>query len=113
MNSSLTVASIVSLGLFAYVVSYAPLALAIYLSAFLFGSFQCGLLVAGLELAVELTYPSPELITSSLVNIPPQVFGIAMVFVASHIVAANSFFIICLLATLVPLLTIRETLKRQ
>lgn len=115
----LMVATITSLLLFGIVVSGLHSRLAIYLAAALFGSFQTGLLVGGLELAVELTYPAAELVTSSFMNVPPQIFGTVFVFVASYLVdsygavVTNLFFILCFILALTMSLNIRETLRRQ
>lgn len=119
MNIFLTLATIVSLIILTYFMCFAKSELGIYLSATLFGLFQTGFIVSGLELAVELTYPTPELISSSLLNISPQAFSILTIFLGSFIVdnygtlVTNIFYLICTLVALILLLNIKEILKRQ
>lgn len=111
--------NVVCCALFAYAVCATHSTLALYLSAGLFGVFQVAYLVAGLELATELTYPAPELVTSSLMNVMPQIFGSGFIFLASHIMdtygplAVNVFYLVLLTTAFALLLTITETLKRQ
>lgn len=119
INMFLVFATMLSFVLFAYVVSFTRSTCAIYLAALLIGFFQTSVMASGLELAVELTYPMPEMITSSIMNVVPQLVGIPLIYIASYIVdfhgalAANIFFVaVCLLAFLM-LPFLRETLRRQ
>lgn len=118
-NIMSSLATIISLVIFVYVLIYLRMNVTIYLVASLFGFFQIGSLVASLELAVELTYPAPELITSSLMNISGPLFGTIFVFLGSYIVdncnplAINAFYLVCLLVALILSLCSRETLNRQ
>lgn len=119
VNVLLTVATILALVLFAFVMIYLRSVAGIYAAAVVFGFFQTGFVVAGLELAVELTYPEPELVTSSIMNVMPQIFGTVFVFVGSFVVdnfgplATNGFYLACLVVALAFLLCTRETLRRQ
>lgn len=118
-NILLTIGGAVSILVFGIAVSGTHSRSAVYLGSAVIGFFQTGVVVAGLELAVELTYPSPELPTSSLMNIPPQIFGTVSVYISSYIIdnhgaiATNAFYIACFLLALVILLKTKETLNRQ
>jgi FLVCR family feline leukemia virus subgroup C receptor-related protein len=91
----------------------------VYLSAIVFGFFQTGFLVAGLELAIELTYPAPELITSSLLNIMPSIAGPVFIVIGSFIVdnfgplATNVFYLTTLLVGFICISCVNERLGRQ
>jgi len=119
INVLLTVGTILSLVAFGIVISGFHSVLSIYLTAALIGFFQTGMMVASLEFAVELTYPAPELVSSSVMNVMPQIFGTVFVFSASYIVdtygaiTTNCFYLICLLTALLMLTNINEVLKRQ
>lgn len=118
-NILLTLASALTMLIFGLAVSGMHSRLAIYLAASLLGLFQTGLVVAGLELAVELTYPAPELLTSSMMNVSPQICGCICIYVGSYIidnhgaVYTNLFFISLFLFALLILCCLRETLNRQ
>lgn len=118
-NILLTIGGILSIVIFGYTVSGMHSRWAIYFGSAMIGLFQTGTVVAGLELAVELTYPLPELATSSLINISPQVFGTFFVYISSYIIdnhgaiATNVFYICCFLISLLFLLNLKETLNRQ
>lgn len=119
INMFLTLATLLSFALFAYAVSYMHSAYAVYLGALLIGLFQTGIMASALEFAVELTYPAPELISSSIMNVQPQVFGTLLVYAASYIVdsygalATNFFFVLVCLVAFILLPFIRENLRRQ
>lgn len=119
LNLLITLSTIVTLVLFGYVVSFTHLEWAVYLAAGVFGFFQTGFVVAGLEMAVELTYPADELITSTSMNLVPQIYGAVFIFLTSYLVdehgavAANAFMTACLCVALCVLLNTRETLARQ
>lgn len=119
INILLTVGGIASIVIFGAVVSGLHSHLAIYIGCVFVGFFQTALVVGGLELAVEITYPAPELVTSSMINISPQIFGTIFVYASSYIndnhgaLATNIFFIICFTIALIILCMTKETLKRQ
>lgn len=119
INLLLTFGTILSLFLFAYTMICLKSIVGIYISAAFLGFFSTGFIVAGLELAVELTYPEPELVTSSIMNVMPQIFGTIFVFIGSYIVdnfgplATTSFYLACLLVAFAFLICTKETLKRQ
>lgn len=119
LNVFLTIATMVSLAFFTYALGYTRSQFAIYAAASLFGLFQVGVMVAGMELAVELTYPAPELVTASIMNWTPQTIGTVFIFIASFIVdnygqlATNGFYMGCLLVALLMLLCLKEKLNRQ
>lgn len=118
-NILLTLASAIAMLAFGYVVSGMHSKVAIYLAASLMGLFQTGLVVGGLELAVELTYPAPELLTSSMMNVSPQIAGCICIYLGSYIIDnhgaiyTNLFFISLSLLALLILCCLRETLNRQ
>ncbi|CAA2976873.1 uncharacterized MFS-type transporter isoform X2 [Olea europaea subsp. europaea] len=91
----------------------------LYLASSLMGFMLIGYTVAGLDTIVELTYPIPEMVSTSVMNLSPQIFGIAITFLCSTIVdesgsdLANAFLISCLLVGLVFTFLISEHLKRQ
>lgn len=111
--------ALLSLLLLAYAMVGLRSSPAVYLAATAFGLFHTGFIVAGLEYAVELTYPAPELLTSSLMNLMPQIHSIVYIFLGSYLtdnhglLAANIFMVGLLLVALVFLLATRETLRRQ
>lgn len=119
INLFLSLGAVITCAAFGYAVCATHSALSIYLTALVFGAFSTGFVVSGLELAVELTYPAPELVTSSLMNVVPQIFGSSFVFIASYIVdtygafTTSIFFSSCFFIALMLLLTITESLKRQ
>lgn len=119
LNIFLNFAAILSLVTFAYTLFQIHSPIGIYLSALFLGIFQVGSILSCLELAIELTYPAPELITSSLMNVMPQIFGTTFVFVGSYItdnhgaLAISIFLVSCLSVALILVLFTRETLNRQ
>lgn len=114
----LYVGAILSLFLFGYTL-YVTSEILLYLSATLLGFFLIGYTVVGLDTVVEITYPAPELISTSLANLSPQIFGIAITFVSSHVtdtinsIYATAFLILVLIVGLSINLAIREHLNRQ
>lgn len=118
INRILYVGAIVSILLFA-------LALKLYNEYYLYGAscfmgfMLIGYTVVGLDTIVELTYPIPELVSTSVMNLSPQIFGIVITFMCSAIVDryesdwANGFLVACLLVGLLFTLLINENLKRQ
>lgn len=119
MNIILSISTTLSLLALAYAIVYLRWVLGIYLAAIVFGFFQTGFLVASLELAIELTYPAPELITSSFLNIIPSVIGRIFVIIGSYVVdnfgslASIGFYVITLLLGFICILCVKERLKRQ
>uniref|UniRef100_A0A9L0K9S5 Choline/ethanolamine transporter FLVCR2 n=1 Tax=Equus asinus TaxID=9793 RepID=A0A9L0K9S5_EQUAS len=73
------------------------------------GFFMTGYLPLGFEFAVELTYPEPEAVSASLLNVCPQVFGIMFTISQDQIIGkygampANIF--LCVFLTLGVVLT--------
>lgn len=118
INRILCLASLLSVLMFAFT-------LKLYNEYYLYGasSFMgfmlIGYTVAGLDTIVELTYPIPEMVSTSVMNLSPQIFGIAITFLCSAIVdhydsdLANGFLLGCLLLGLIFTLLINEQLKRQ
>lgn len=91
----------------------------LYAASGLLGFFTIGYNAVGLDTMVELTYPAPELVSTSVMNLSPQVFGIGITFVSSALVdeyksdAATAFFVGVLFVGLVCTYLVRETLARQ
>lgn len=119
INMWLVLVSIGSLILFAYLLIALRSVWGVYLSSLLLGTFLTGIMATGLEFAVELTYPAPELVTASVMNVTPQIFGTIITLIGSFIVdtfgplATNVFYLGCLLVGLLLLAITREQLKRQ
>lgn len=93
--------------------------IAFYVASAMMGFMLIGYTVAGLDTIVELTYPAPELVSTSVMNLAPQIFGAAITFACSAIVdvygsdAATGFLVGCLGVGLAFTLCIKEHLKRQ
>lgn len=110
--------AILSMILFGYTMHICSEVL-LYITAVLLGFFLIGYTVAGLDTVVEITYPAPELISTSLANLSPQIFGTGITFVSSYIVDtvnsiyATGFLVLVLLVGLVVNLAIHEHLNRQ
>lgn len=119
INMFLTLATTLSFLLFGYTVSYGESEWAIYISSLLIGLFVTGLIASGLEFAVELTYPAPEMITTSIMNIQPSIFSTVIIYIASFIVdiygalACNVFFVLVCSFAFLLLPFVRENLNRQ
>lgn len=115
----LTLASGLSVLAMSYAIAYGHSSLAIYICASIVGICQVSLTAAGLELAVELVYPAPELVTASFMNLSPQLIGIPLCFVSSFIIdnygtlASGVFLFAASLIAWVILLSVKETLQRQ
>lgn len=96
---------------------YSPLAL--YAASALMGFMLIGYTVAGLDTIVELTYPVPELVSTSVMNLSPQIFGTPITFLCSIINDrydnqwAVAFLVACLALGLIITVLIREHLNRQ
>lgn len=118
INRILYIGAIVSITLFAYTLKLYDEHY-LYGASGLMGFMLIGYTVAGLDTIVELTYPIPELVSTSVMNLSPQIFGIAITFICSAIVDkyesdwANGFLVSCLVVGLVFTLLISENLKRQ
>lgn len=95
---------------------YEPL---LYVTASLMGFTMIGYTVAGLDTLVEYSYPIPELISTSLMVIGPQVFGTFLTFVGSTLLdlygprASSLFMGLALALGLLVSLLAKETLNRQ
>lgn len=119
INLLIALLTTLTLILFAYSLIYVKSLPAIYTTAALFGFFQTGVFVASFELAVELTYPAPEIITSSLLNILAAFTGPIFILICSYVVdnygalATNLLYITTLLIAIICILCSREQLKRQ
>lgn len=115
----LSIASSLSLICLAYATLHVQVASVVYLAAAVFGFFQTGFIVAGLELAVELTYPAPELITATLFNIMPSICGPIFIMIGSIIInnigpmATYSFYLLTVFAAFVCIVYTHEKLNRQ
>jgi len=118
INRLLYFGAIISIFLFGLTVRIANL-IALYATSAVMGFMLIGYTVAGLDTIVELTYPAPELVSTSVMNLSPQIFGTAITFACSAIVdvhgsdAATGFLIVCLVVGLVFTMIIKEDLKRQ
>lgn len=122
INKILYVNAIISMCLFGVTLqlsSHAYGELILYAACALLGFHLIGYTVAGLDTAVELTYPAPELTSTSLMNLSPQIFGTAITFASSSVVdtygnAACIVFLSAMLTFgLLVTLIIKETLNRQ
>lgn len=119
INRVLYVGAILSVIIFAISLKQFQQPAYLYAASCLMGFMLIGYTVAGLDTIVELTYPVPEMVSTSVMNLAPQIFGIAITFLCSTIVddyksdLANCFLIGCLLVGLVFTLLINERLKRQ
>lgn len=115
----LTLASGVAVLAFNYYIAQGHSRLLVYVCAGLVGVFQSCLETASLELSIELTYPASELVTSSFMNLSPQVVGIPLCFISSYIVdnhgafALGLFFFGASVFAWAILFGVRETLRRQ
>jgi len=118
INKILYVGAIVSMILFGVTLQIYNQYLLYVTSAFL-GFNLIGYTVVGLDTIVEMTYPAPELVSTSMINLSPQIFGTAITFISSAIVdryeseAATGFLVAVLTLGLLITAAIRENLKRQ
>jgi FLVCR family feline leukemia virus subgroup C receptor-related protein len=93
--------------------------LALYLATIPLGFSQLGYATCAFDFSVELTYPKPELISSTLLNIAAQIFGIPISLAGSMIVdnlgslALGGFFCLLLLAGCVVACLQGGELRRQ
>lgn len=91
----------------------------LYAACALLGFHLIGYTVAGLDTIVELTYPTPELMSTSVMNLSPQIFGTPITFISSAIVdsydsnTAIGFLVIFLSVGFLITLAIRGRLNRQ
>ncbi|XP_046506437.1 feline leukemia virus subgroup C receptor-related protein 2-like, partial [Equus quagga] len=91
----------------------------VFITAGTMGFFMTGYLPLGFEFAVELTYPESECMSSGLLNVSAQVFGIMLTIAQDQIIGkygampANIF--LCVFLTLGVVLTafIKADLRRQ
>ena len=110
--------SILSLILFGLTLKFCN-DLSLYTASGLAGFILIGYTVAGLDTVVELTYPAPELVSTSMMNLSPQIFGTVITFLTSSITdnyesdAATGFLVACLSLGLIITMAIREHLNRQ
>jgi FLVCR family feline leukemia virus subgroup C receptor-related protein len=119
INVIIALGNVVSMACFscAIVLQHSPLA--IYISALLYGLFSVGFCVSALEYAVELTYPAPELCTSSIMNVMPQIGGTVCILIGSYLVdnfgnlVSGGFNVGILIAGLLFVLITKEDLRRQ
>ena len=115
----LYVGTIISLLLFGLSLHLLAERLLLYFASGFMGFMLIGYTVAGLDTVVELTYPAPELISTSLMNLAPSLFGSPITLLCSLIVdtynsdAAIGFLLALLCVGLAISLAIREQLRRQ
>lgn len=118
LNKILYLGVIASLILFGFTLRWNDV-WALYGASSLLGFFLIGYNAVGLDTIVELTYPAPELVSTSVMNLSPQVFGIAITFISSALVdeyksdAAIIFLVSVLVLGLIGIYMVRETLARQ
>jgi FLVCR family feline leukemia virus subgroup C receptor-related protein len=119
VNVILSISTAFSLICLAYATIYLKSVPLVYLSAILFGFFQTGFMVTNLELAIEITYPAPELVTVSLLNMIPSASGPLFILIGSFIVdklgplATNIFYLITVFIALACVICTTERLKRN
>lgn len=119
INRILYLGAIASIVLFTLALRQVDQDWILYLASSLMGFILIGYTVVGLDTIVELTYPIPEMVSTSVMNLSPQIFGIVITFLCSSVVdtykseVANMFLIGCLVLGLVFTLLISEHLKRQ
>lgn len=118
-NRILQLGASVSLVAYAWFLCATQSRLAIYTSIGALGFFQVGIMAAGMELAVEHTYPAPEVVTATLMNVCPQIGSVALCYFGSYIVDTFGtltvlvLFVVAQVISLVLLLGVKETLNRQ
>lgn len=118
-NKLMALGASLSVIAFGYCIKYSYSKLTIYITASLIGIFQMGLMTAGFELAVELLYPKPELVTSTFMNLTPQIVTIPISYLGSYLIdtygtiSASWFFFALQFSSFALLFTIEESLKRQ
>lgn len=119
INVIIALGNVLSLAGFSYSVVAKHSPISIYVCALFYGLFSVGFCVSALEYAVELTYPAPELVTSSIMNVMPQIGGTLCILLGSFLVdtygnlTCGAFNTAILLAGLVFVLVTKEDLKRQ
>lgn len=119
INVLIGVFTTISLVLFAYSLVFLRLEWGIYIAAALFGFSQSGFFVCSMEFAIELAYPAPEMITSSIMFIMPSFFGPFFIVIGSYVVdnygalASIIFYLGTLLVSLLCIILCRERLRRQ
>ena len=119
INVWLTLGSLISVGFFTYLLKAHSLALGIYIASILMGLFTTGLMATGLEYAIELTYPAPELVTSSVMNVMPQIAATPAILFGTYLIDnygtlhCNIFYLSLFLIGLLLLAVTREKLLRQ
>lgn len=92
---------------------------ALYGASALMGFVLIGYTVVGLDTIVELTYPAPELVSTSVMNLTPQMFGAVITFASSSLVdkygsdIAIGFLVGLLSIGMLITMAIREHLNRQ
>lgn len=79
-------ASVLALLAFSICLKQSQSALPLYLITSALGFFLSGCMSCGFDVAVELTYPKSEIMSSTLLNMSAQVFGIFTTFAGSEIV---------------------------
>lgn len=119
INLIIAVTTTLSLILFAYLLIYVKLVWTIYASACLFGLFQSGFFVSAMEFGIELTYPAPEMITSSILFIMPAAFGPVFIIIGSYLVdnfgalSTHIFYLTTAIGSILCIVFTRERLNRQ
>lgn len=118
-NKLLSLGAGLSTLMFGYCITDSKSKIAIYIVSSLLGIFQLGIETAALELAVELSYPKPELIISTSMNLSCQMWTVLITYLGSYItdgfgtITVTWFFFALQIFAFALLFTIRETLRRQ
>lgn len=119
INVIIGLGNVISLSAFTWAIVQRHSPISVYIAALLYGLFSVGFCVSGLEYAVELTYPAPEIVTSSIMNVMPQIGGTICILVGSFLVdnygntTAGLFNVGVLVVGLILVLATKEDLKRQ
>lgn len=118
INKILYVGAILSIGLFGLTLKLYNESL-LYLASAVLGFNLIGYNVAGLDTMVEISFPAPELVSTSIMNLSPSLFGTPITFISSGVVdtyesdAATVVLVGFLLVGLVLTWLIKESLNRQ
>lgn len=119
INKLLYLGAILSMGLFGYALKATHNEALLYFTCSILGFNLIGYTVAGLDTMVEISYPAPELVSTSVMNLSPQIFGTAITFTSSAVVdtyeadVATMFLAAILMIGLLITLAIKERLSRQ
>ncbi|CAF1406259.1 unnamed protein product [Adineta steineri] len=90
-----------------------------FVTMIIVGFFMTGYLPVGFEYGVEITYPENEAISSSLLNVSAQIFGLCITYIQEHFLLKHkvlgSNIMLCVVLLLGAIITalIRSSLRRQ